>query len=203
MGCAVIHTEQYWVKQNISELTRSWLKTSLLYEVSSNVVNPTQALIWENSPMAVYCLKPKDISSSIFPLVLFRQLFINIVGDALQARDTLKKKEILRTHLLLQCLKSMLFVLELLLHVSHFSLEFINLQQGGTFLECYFIWVFRYSTTHSIQNLFSMDSTLKKVSRQSAHLKSSKQPWLPPHQDFIQQLLLHLSTRGSREVPAM
>lgn len=66
--------------------------------------------------------------------MLFRQLFINVVGDALQARDVLKKK-ILRTHLLLQCLKSMLFVLELLLHVSYFSLEFINLQQGVTFSE--------------------------------------------------------------------
>lgn len=41
----------------------------------------------------------------------------------------------LRTNLLLQCLKSMLFVLELLLHVSYFSLEFINLQQGVTFLD--------------------------------------------------------------------
>lgn len=87
--------------------------------------------------MAVYCFQPKDIISSIFQLVI-RQLFINVVGDALQARDVLKKK-ILRTHLLLQGLKSMLFVLELLLHVSYFSLEFINLQQGVTYLECYFI----------------------------------------------------------------
>lgn len=40
------------------------------------------------------------------------------------------ENKILRTNLLLQCLKSMLFVLELLLHVSYFSLEFINLQQS-------------------------------------------------------------------------
>lgn len=148
------------------------------------MVNLLQALIWESSPMVVYCFQPKDIISSILQLMLFRQLFINVVGDALQARDVLKKK-ILRTHLLLQCLKSMLFVLELLLHVSYFSLEFINLQQGVTFLEGYFIWVFRYSATHSIQYLFSVDSTLNKVSRHSAHPKSRKQPWLPPHQDFI------------------
>lgn len=55
------------------------------------------------------------------------------------ASQRCSEKKILRTHLLLQCLKSMLFVLELLLHVSYFSLEFINLQQGGIFLECYFI----------------------------------------------------------------
>lgn len=68
----------------------------------------------------------------------------------------------------------MLFVLELLFHVSYFSLEFINLQQDVTFLEWYFIWVFRYSATHLIQNLFSVDSTLNEVSRQSAHLKSKQ-----------------------------
>lgn len=45
------------------------------------------------------------------------------------------ENKILRTNLLLQCLKSMLFVLEFLLHVSYFSLEFINLQQCVTALE--------------------------------------------------------------------
>lgn len=46
--------------------------------------------------MAVYCFQPKDISSSRFQLVI-RQLFINVVGDALQARDVLKKKDLENT----------------------------------------------------------------------------------------------------------
>lgn len=42
--------------------------------------------------MAVYCFQsrmPKDISSNTFQLTLFRQLFINVEGDALQARHVL------------------------------------------------------------------------------------------------------------------
>lgn len=42
--------------------------------------------------MAVYCFQlymPKDISSNIFQLKLFRQLFINVEGDVLQAKDVL------------------------------------------------------------------------------------------------------------------
>jgi len=42
--------------------------------------------------MVVYCVQlhmPKDSSSNTFQLTLFRQLFINVEGDALRARDVL------------------------------------------------------------------------------------------------------------------
>lgn len=42
--------------------------------------------------MAAYCFHlhmPKDTNSNTFQLTLFQQLFINVEGDALQARDLL------------------------------------------------------------------------------------------------------------------
>lgn len=64
---------------------------------------------------------PKGLSHNIFQLMFFRQLFVNVEGDVLQARSVTKSKTF-RSNLLLQRLKSMLFVLDFLLHVSYLSL---------------------------------------------------------------------------------